>query len=327
MLNKKVIAWWSGGITSAVACWLSIQLFGKENVRVIMIDTRNEDEDTYRFKKDCEKWYGQKIEVISGIKLDADTCAKLEWDYEYVDVGFNYTKIQDVWRRFKSLNVASGAICSAELKRAVRIAWQKTNTYDYQVFGFEFDKKEMNRALSLTANYPSSKSIYPLLMFGYDKETCIKLVREIGIEIPRSYQYGFKNNNCQGTGCVQGGIGYWQKMKQDFPEKFEAMADVEHELTALKGQPVSMLKDQSNAAKQTVKETGLKWKAYVFLRKHPDYPEVKCIDEMPLQKVEPLFECNGFCGSNDLNGKNKTEDEINFESEDDLDDWLKDISL
>ncbi len=32
----------------------------------------------------------------------------------------------------------------------------------------------------------------------------------------------------------------------------------------------------------------------------------------PKQKVEPLFECNGFCGTNDLNERIKTEKEINY---------------
>jgi hypothetical protein len=94
-------------------------------------------------------------------------------------------------------------------------------------------------------------------------------------------------------------------MKVDFPDKFETMADMEHLLTFMKGQPVTMLKDQSKAAK----ESG---NVLVFLRKHPDYPELKCLDDMKPQKVEPLFECNGFCGTNDLNGFSKTAGEINF---------------
>ena len=56
MENKKIICWWSGGITSAVACKTALDLFKDKNeCRVVMIDTGNEDEDTYRFKTDCEK--------------------------------------------------------------------------------------------------------------------------------------------------------------------------------------------------------------------------------------------------------------------------------
>lgn len=283
---NRVICWWSGGVTSAVACKVAIEVFGWRQCRVIMIDTFNEDEDTYRFKKDCEKWYGKDIESIT-------------------DVGNRYESIQDVWIRHKSLNVATGAICSTQLKRAVREKWQKANEYDYQVFGFEFDKKEFNRAISMKLNHPDSKPIFPLLMMGYDKVRCIEIIKEAGITIPRVYGYGFKNNNCFKTGCVQGGIGYWQKMKRDFPEKFNAMAEMEHRLTALKGSPVTMLKDQGKDAK----ESG---NALVFLKKHPVYPQLKCIDEMPECKVEPLFECNGFCGVNDLIERNSTEGELNF---------------
>jgi len=289
MDKKNVICWWSGGITSAVACKVAIDLFGIDRCRVVMIDTFNEHPDTYRFKEDCSKWYGKQIEVIT-------------------DIGKQYENIQDVWRKHKSLNVATGAICSTQLKRRVREKWQETIDYDYQVFGFEFDKKEFNRAKSLEMNHPKAKSIYPLLMFGYDKDKCIEIVQEAGIEIPIMYKMGFRNNNCFGTGCVQGGIGYWQKMKRDFPDKFNEMADMEHELTALKGSPVTMLKDQSKSAK----ETG---NILVFLRKHPDYPNLKSIDDMPECEVKPLFECNGFCGTNDLIPRSDSENQINFQFE------------
>ena len=43
--NHPVIAWWSGGITSAVACKYTLDLY--KNVRVIMMETWNEDQDTY----------------------------------------------------------------------------------------------------------------------------------------------------------------------------------------------------------------------------------------------------------------------------------------
>jgi hypothetical protein len=292
-MNKKIICWWSGGITSSVSCKIAIDLFGIDNCRIIMIDTKNEDDDTYRFLKDCEKWYGKSIEIISAI-------------------GDKYGSIEDVWESFESLNVATGAICSTELKRKVRERWQKENSYDYQVFGFEFDKSEFNRAVSLS-KVKKANGIYPLLMMGYDKDDCLKIVQDAGIEIPRMYKIGFRNNNCFKTGCVQGGIGYWQKMKLDFPDKFNKMAELEHRLTELRGEPVTMLKDQGNEAKKKVEDTGIKWKQLVFLRKHTDYPELKCIDDMASQEVKPLFECNGFCGTDIFTSKNETKKEINYE--------------
>ena len=282
-MSDKIICWWSGGITSAVACKMAIDLFGKENCRSVFIDTGNEDYDTYRFKKDCEKWFEIPIETITGLTDD------------------KFPTIQSVWRHYKSLNVANGAICSSTLKRDVRLKWQKQNDYRYQVFGFDID--ETKRAKSMTKNYIEAKAIYPLLMHGLTKEDCIAIVLETGIKIPRAYELGFSNNNCLKTMCIQGGIGYWQKVQRDMIEKFDTMADIEHELTELKGEPVTMLKDQSKGG-------GL-----VFLKPHPKYPHIKDISMMKGREPKPLMECNGFgCAVNDLEPRNKTENEINYQT-------------
>ena len=270
-----IICWWSGGITSAVACKLAIDLF--DDVKVIFIDTKNEDDDTYRFKKDCEKWYGLPIDTICND---------------------DYQSIEHTWRKHRSLNVAHGAICSYKLKRVARERWEKNNKWTNQVFGFEAEPKELKRARSLLLNHSHTNPIFPLLMYGLDKKDCIEIVKNQKIKIPRSYTLGFQNNNCFKTGCVQGGIGYWKKMQSEYPEKFDKMAAMEHELTALKGKPVTMLKDQ---AKNSLGQ--------VFLKKHPEYPN-KSIDEMRGKPIKPLVDCNGFCGTNDLLGKQNTEDDI-----------------
>lgn len=301
LYGMNVLCWFSGGITSAVACLIATQIYGKENCSIIMIDTLNEDEDTYRFMRDCEKLYGKKIKRITGITGVSDE------NIEFVDIGRTYTSIEDVWYQNKSLNVSSGAVCSSELKRRVRIAYQKQIEFDFQVFGFEFDKKEMNRALNMKLNHPDSKPIFPLLMYSHSKEECLSTILSLNIKPPDSYYNGFRNNNCQLTGCVQGGIGYWQKMKKDFPKKFYAMAEREHKLTQIKGEPVTMLKDQS-------KEADKSGNKLVFLVKNDKYPNFKSIDEMPECKVEPLNECNGFCGIND-GIKNNTQYQINFSEE------------
>jgi hypothetical protein len=274
--DNPVMAWWSGGVTSAVACNLAIEIFGIENVRIIFIDTLNEDIDTYRFKIECEEWYGKEIE----------SARRLE-----------YNNIKEVWYKYLSLNVAHGAICSSELKRDLRIQILKVNGYSYNVFGFDID--EPKRAKAMAKNYPEINPLFLLLMFGLTKKDCIKRLTDEGIKIPRAYSLGLNNNNCLRTGCVQGGIGYWQLMRTLIPENFYKMAQVEHELTDLKGEPVTMLKDQSKGG-------GL-----VFLLPHPKYPNIKDISMMKGRPPKPLIECNGFCGVNDL-VKNETEAEINY---------------
>lgn len=281
-INKKnpVIAWWSGGIASAITCHLCIQWFGIENVRIVFQDTWNEDDDTYRFLSDCENWYGCKIERICNKEFDS---------------------IEQVWYKYQSLNVATGAICSTHLKRLVREQFQKENMYSYQAFGF--DTSEIDRALSMKFNHPDARPIFPLISECLDKRACMKYLPTglFTIEPPRVYKLGYQNNNCFKTGCVQGGIGYWQKIQREDIKKFDRMATIEHELTDLKKEPVTMLKDQSKGG-------GL-----VFLKPHPQYPNMKDISMMKGRDPKPLMDCNGFCGTNDLNpNRNETESELNY---------------
>lgn len=291
--DKPVIAWWSGGATSAVTCKLCIDCFGKENVRVIFIDTGNEDPDTYRFMMDCEEWYGTDIETIRNPEYDT---------------------IEDVWFKYNSLNVAHGAICSSELKRKVRVDFEKENEFTAQAFGFEYSKKELNRAKGMKYNNPSSKPIFPLISKHIDKEGALLYIADAGLRVPNTYLLGFNNNNCFQTGCVQGGIGYWQKIKEEHPEKFEYMASIEHELTERKGEPVTMLKDQSKKANKLAKEHDNDEYKLLFLKPHPDYPHIKDISQKKGRRPKPMMECNGFCGSEDLqNPEDTSMSELNLQ--------------
>jgi hypothetical protein len=191
------------------------------------------------------------------------------------------------------------------LKRRVREKWERENEFAHQIFGFEFDKKELNRAKALKINHPHTKPLFPLIEQKLTKSDCLRIVEQAGIRVPDAYTMGYQNNNCLNTGCVQGGIGYWQKIKKERPELFERMAKVEHDITDLKGQPVTMLKDQSKKSKGRL----------VFLKPHPDYPDHKCLDDMKGRPVKPLMECNGFCGTNDLIEKNETWHQLAFEEE------------
>lgn len=288
MENKKIICWWSGGVTSAVACKIAIDIYGIDNCRIIFMDTQNEDDDTYRFMADCVVWYGKDIEVITAISD-------------------KFKNIQDVWIHYKSLNVANGAICSSTLKRDLRLKWQKENEYDHQVFGFDLD--EAKRVKGMVLNHPLAKPIFPLWLYGLTKKDCIKMIEDAGIEVPQMYHLGFKNNNCFKTGCVQGGVGYWQKMQRDFPDKFNTMAEMEHTLTDLRGKPVTMLR------KTFKNKSGEDERIPLFLKPHPEYLDLPLFSKQKGREPEPLFECNGLCGVNDLEPRKDTEQELNFHGE------------
>lgn len=50
------------------------------------------------------------------------------------------------------------------------------------------------------------------------------------IEIPAMYKMGYNNNNC--IGCVKGGMGYWNKIRKDFPGVFNEVAQIERDVGA-----------------------------------------------------------------------------------------------
>ena len=255
--NKNtVIAWWSGGVTSAVACKWALDTY--LNVEVVFIDTKNEDPDTYRFLKDCSAWYGRKITSITS----------------------KYNNITEVWDKYKTLNTANGAICSSELKRTPRVAYQDLNKHFAQVFGFDITEKERHRNMRL--NYPEINNISPLIDLGLTKADCIKMLKEAKIAVPAMYKRGFSNNNCYMSGCIRGGAGYWQKIQREEPKKFNQMAELEQKYTKAKKQPVTVLR---------IKRDGITQPCFLKPMKGYKYD----LGMISGREPEALVECSGFC--------------------------------
>ena len=264
--RQRLIAWWSGGIASAVACKLAIDEYSKDfDVQIVFIDTKNEHEDTYRFLDDCSKIYGKEIKTIFSDKWDS---------------------VEQIWRTRKSLNISMGATCSAEIKKRTRVKYQDVKNDFAQVFGFDFEKSEQKRAINMMKNYPEINPLFPLIDNRLTKNDCINMVNSWGVEIPETYKLGFRNNNCFNTGCVQGGIGYWQKIAREYPDKFDYMANIEREISLDKGEPVTICKDQAEAKKKLL-----------FLKPNPDFPEMGHIGLKKGREPESLIECNGFCST------------------------------
>ena len=61
-MSQIIIAWFSCGITSAVACKIALQTY--KDVVLYYTDTGSQEEDSLRFLHDCEQWFGQKINIV-----------------------------------------------------------------------------------------------------------------------------------------------------------------------------------------------------------------------------------------------------------------------
>ncbi len=207
---SRLVCWFSCGATSAVAARLALI----ENARieinrpeshVVYIDTGSEHPDNRRFLRDVEGWLKHPIEIIKS--------------KEYAD-------IWDVFRRTRWLVGPDGARCTTELKKLPRREYQRPD--DIQVFGF--DTSETKRIGQFRGENPDVDLRVPLMDRGLSKSDCLAILTRDGIVIPATYRLGFKNANC--LGCVKGGMGYWNKIRREFPDVFDRMAKMEREIDA-----------------------------------------------------------------------------------------------
>lgn len=199
--ESRHIVWFSCGCASAVAGSLVIK--DQPKARFIYIHIESEHEDNFRFIKDFEQWLNVKVEVLSSEK---------------------YKDQFDVIKRTRYVNGVAGARCTAELKKKVRFDFQEPD--DIQYFGFSVEEKK--RALRFSHNFPEANSKYPLIRSGLTKIDCAEILLNAGIRLPRMYELGYNNNNC--IGCVKGGMGYWNKIRIDFPSQYEKMKKLEREV-------------------------------------------------------------------------------------------------
>lgn len=202
--RKKFLGWFSCGVTSAVACKVALECFGSD-VELIYFETGAAHPDNTRFIAKCEDWYGREIRIERSPKFSCP-----------LDVAKKYL-----------FNTPEGAPCSLWLKKKVRQLIE--DQYEHKaisVFGFEYSKKEANRAFRWKEQN-HHRCYFPLIEHGLTKSDCMLKLEKAKIELPAMYKLGYNNNNC--IGCFKGGMGYWNKIRRDFPNVFDEVAKVERE--------------------------------------------------------------------------------------------------
>lgn len=204
-----VVSWFSAGVSSFIATYLE-----KDNVdKIIYTHIDDQHEDTMRFLKDCEKAIGKEIEILQS----------------------RYKTVNEVIRQFRFINSPYGARCTDILKRRVRKEWEYEHRNESLTYIWGYDIEERRRAERLLESMPQFKHKFPLIEKQLTKDDCHGILRGLGIKRPMMYELGYRNNNC--IGCVKGGMGYWNKIRKDFPEVFAERAKLEREIeaTCIKG--------------------------------------------------------------------------------------------
>ena len=198
---KRIVCWFSCGAASAVATKIAIsENNGALPLIIAYTEVIEEHPDNKRFLADCEKWFGQEIIILGNDKYK-----------------------RSIYETFKTsaMNIKGSAPCTQRLKKQVRIKFELPT--DRQVFGYTAE--EQNR-LDRFIDANNDVDIWtPLIDKGLTKEDCLAMLENAKIELPAMYRMGYLNNNC--IGCVKGGMGYWNKIKVDFPKHFERMSNLE----------------------------------------------------------------------------------------------------
>jgi hypothetical protein len=208
--DKHIAVWFSCGAASAVAAKLTLDLYGHDNrVSVVNNPIKEEHEDNQRFLKDVEKWLGVTIERCVNPNYPDASCV-------------------DVWDDRKYMAGVGGAPCTMILKKQARQHWETTNKPDFTVLGFTSEETKRADRFRLTER---DTLLTPLIEVGYTKEDCFSVVGEAGIALPYVYSTGMPNANC--IGCVKAGSPtYWNLVRKEFPDVFNARAKQSREIGA-----------------------------------------------------------------------------------------------
>jgi 3'-phosphoadenosine 5'-phosphosulfate sulfotransferase (PAPS reductase)/FAD synthetase len=201
--NMLTVSYFSAGVSSAVATKLMVSDIDK----IVYTHIDDQHEDTMRFVKDCEKWYGMEIEINQS----------------------PYKSVENVIRQMRYFRARNGrgSACTSRLKREVRKEFEQKNMGRMRcVWGFDCD--EAHRCERVRESMPYHDHIFPLVDARITKAEAHRMLTAAGIRRPAMYDLGYHNNNC--IGCVRGGIGYWNRIRIDFPDVYESRSKLERDI-------------------------------------------------------------------------------------------------
>lgn len=202
-----IVSWFSAGVSSAVATKLVIDQVDK----IVYTHIDDQHPDTMRFVKDCECWFGKPVEILQS----------------------PYKSVNNAIRAAAYVNGVHGAPCTRFLKRRVRQEWEMDRFDLTYVWGM--DVSEQDRCDRLISAMPNQQHLFPLVERHISKHEAHRILEASGVDRPTMYDLGYNNNNC--IGCVKGGMGYWNKIRVDFPEVFKSRSETERLIgaTCIKG--------------------------------------------------------------------------------------------
>lgn len=213
-------------MASAIAADRTIERYGRPKVLLNIADTCFEDEDSYRFVRECMRRWAGKLYIHRDGRTPLDVFEQKQLIPNSAIAPCTYElKIKPferwLWTLPKPTTIVSG-LGWAEPHRIERIVhYHRHNGKPRPPQGF-------------ARRIPGVYEDFPLLWKPIDFRPAAEIIRSWGIEPPRAYADGFPHNNCGGR-CVKQGISEWQRLRVARPGRFAEMRDWELEQRAKGG--------------------------------------------------------------------------------------------
>lgn len=153
-------------------------------------------EDSHRFIRDLEAWYGKEIIRIKSEAFD---------------------NIDEVFEKRRYLSGFDGAPCTGEMKIVPRMNFQVPSDIHY--WGYAADRADAKRFEGMLDRFPLLHQRSPLIGLNMTKAKSHEYLFNAGIKRPIVYDLGMPNGNC--LGCVKAtSPNYWALIRKEFPDVF-----------------------------------------------------------------------------------------------------------
>ena len=201
--KKMMVSWFSAGVSSAVAT----KLVCDDLDQIIYNHIDDQHPDTLRFVRECSQWFRKEIKTLRSDRVK---------------------NVEEAILLFPSHGIGHFCPCTRILKTEVRQQWEREQEGVELTYVWGLDCNEIDRAERIVDAMPKQNHRFPLIEQSISKERAHQILTASGIARPAMYDLGYWNNNC--IGCVKGGMGYWNKIRVDFPEIFKSRAELERRI-------------------------------------------------------------------------------------------------
>jgi len=183
--RKKVLVFFSGGISSYLSAKRCCKKYGSENVTLLFTDVAMEHSTLYKFINEAASKLGCWMIILKDGRTPFDVFKDVRW--------MGNTRHDPCSR-----------ILKRELSRDV-----VEDEYSDHILCIGFDWSEQNRIDGAIENWKYHELVFPMADAPYlTKKEMMDEVEADGLEIPYLYKIGMSHNNCSGF-CVKAGQGHY----------------------------------------------------------------------------------------------------------------------